>query len=144
MKVASILKGKGGHVVTVKPDTPISTAVRELTSKGIGALVVSEDGATVLGILSERDIVQALALYGARLLDLHVSDVMVRRVVTCSADDTITRIMADMTRHRIRHLPVVEHGTMQGIVSIGDVVKHRLDELETEANILREAFIARQ
>jgi CBS domain-containing protein len=144
MKVASILKGKGGHVVIVKPDTPISTAVRELTSKAIGALVVSEDGATVLGILSERDIVQALALYGARLLDLRVSDVMVRRVVTCSADDTITRIMADMTRHRIRHLPVVAQGTMQGIVSIGDVVKHRLDELETEANILREAFIARQ
>ena len=104
---------------------------------------MSEDGATLLGLVDERDIVHALAVYGARTLDLRASDVMVRRPVTCRVDDGVTHVMSEMTRHRVRHLPVVEGSRLHGIVSIGDVVKHRLDELETEANILREAFIAR-
>jgi len=144
MKVSSILKGKGGDVVTVRPDASIASAIRELTGKGIGALVVSEDGRSVLGLISERDIVQALARFGTLRLDLRVSDVMMRQVVTCRQDDPITKVMDLMTRHRVRHLPVVEDRQLRGIVSIGDVVKYRLDELETETNVLREAFIGRQ
>jgi CBS domain-containing protein len=144
MKVASILKGKGRAVVTVRPEVSIAAAIRELTDKGIGALVVSEDGSSVLGLISERDIVQALARFGVLHLDLRVSDVMMRHVVTCREDDTITKVMDLMTRHRVRHLPVVQDRQLRGIVSIGDVVKHRLDELETETNVLREAFLGRQ
>jgi CBS domain-containing protein len=143
MKVTSILKAKGGHVATVRPDATIAAVVRELTARSIGAVVVSEDEVNLLGLVSERDIVHALGVYGARTLDLRASDIMTRRPVSCRPDDSVTRLMADMTRHRVRHLPVVEEGRLQGIVSIGDVVKHRLDELETEANILREAFIGR-
>jgi CBS domain-containing protein len=143
MKVTSILKAKGGQVVTVRPEATIATIVRELTAKSIGAVVVSEDGVRIHGLVSERDIVQALGVYGARALDLLASDIMTRRPVTCRPEDRVTRLMADMTRHRVRHLPVVEDGRLQGIVSIGDVVKHRLDELEMEANILREGFLAR-
>jgi CBS domain-containing protein len=142
MKATSILKAKGNHVATVRPEATIATIVRELTAKSIGAVVVSDDGVTCRGLVSERDIVRALGVYGARTLDLLASDLMTRPV-TCAPDDSVTRLMAEMTRHRVRHLPVVGDGRLQGIVSIGDVVKHRLDELETEANILREAFIAR-
>ncbi len=144
MKVMSILKTKGTSVVTTSPETSIATIVRELRNKGIGALVVSEDGATVLGLIGERDIVHGLATYGSRALDLRASDLMTRTVITCAPEDSLTKVMAHMTRHRVRHLPVVEGGKLGGIVSIGDVVKHRLDELEMEANILRDAFLARR
>ncbi len=143
MKVTSILKAKGAEVATVKPEATIGTVILELTGKSIGAVVVSEDGINLLGLVSERDIVQALRVYGARTLDLRASDIMVRGPVTCRLEDSVTHVMAEMTRHRVRHLPVAEGGRLRGIVSIGDVVKHRLDELETEANILREAFLAR-
>src|SRR5215468_9955525 len=143
MKVTSILKTKGSQVATVTPETRIATIVRELTAKSIGAVVVSEDSVNLLGLVSERDIVKSLGVFGARTLELRASDIMVRRPVTCQPDDTITRVMAEMTRQRVRHLPVVEGGRLHGIVSIGDIVKHRLDELETEANILREGFLAR-
>lgn len=142
MKVASILKAKGESVVTTPPDTTLSAVLWELRSKGIGALVVSQDGTSVLGLISERDIVHALAEHGSKLLGMRVSQVMARSIVTCTPEDSITKVMAQMTRHRARHIPVVEGGTLRGIVSIGDVVKHRLDELELEANVLREAFIA--
>ena len=131
MKVTSILKTKGSQVATVRPEATIATILRELTAKSIGTVVVSEDGVNLLGLVSERDIVQALGVYGARTLDLRASDIMMRRPVTCQPDDSVTRVMAEMTRHRVRHLPVVEGGRLHGIVSIGDVVKHRLDELET-------------
>jgi len=144
MKVMSILKKKGDRVVTVRPEATLAAVVRELTAKAIGAVVVSEDGVTPLGLVSERDIVRALGIYGGRTLDLHALDIMERRPVTCHPGDSVTRLMAEMTRYRVRHLPVVEDGRLRGIVSIGDAVKHRLDELETEANVLREAFIARQ
>jgi CBS domain-containing protein len=144
MQVASILKRKGTAVVTVRPDVTIATAAREMTKKEIGALVVSEDGVTVLGLLGERDIVKGLAVFGARVGDLRVSDLMTRSVVTCDPAQGITAVMAAMTHHRARHLPVVEDHRLCGLVSIGDAVKHRLEELETETNILREAFIARQ
>ena len=143
MSVESILKAKGTHVETTRPDTTLYTIVWDLKLKGIGALVVSEDGTSVLGLISERDIVRGLAEHGATILSLPVSKLVTSPVVTCTPRESITAVMARMTRHRVRHLPVVEGGKLCGIVSIGDVVKHRLDELELEANILRENLMAR-
>lgn len=144
MKVASILKAKGTSVATTRPDVTISTVVWELRSKNIGALVVSEDGSTLLGMISERDIAHGLVEHGAKLLGMRASQLMTKPVVTCTPEDSITTVMALMTRYRVRHIPVVEGGKLRGIVSIGDVVKHRLDELEMEANVIREAYIARR
>jgi CBS domain-containing protein len=144
MKVASILKDKGESVVTTAPDATISTILWELRLKGIGALVVSQDGTTMLGLISERDLVHALAEHGPRLLGMRASQVMKEAVITCTPEDSITNVMAQMTRNRVRQVPVVEGGKLRGIVSIGDVVKHRLDELELEANVLREAYIIRR
>src|SRR5262249_41830116 len=111
-------------------------------SRNIGALVVvGEDGATILGIVSERDVVRALIEHDTHVLSLPVSRVMTTRVFTCTPSDRITVVMALMTRHRARHLPVVENGRLAGIVSIGDVVKNRIDELELEANTLRETLM---
>ena len=142
MSVASILKSKGPHVETTRPDTTLYTVVWDLKVKGIGALVVSEDRTTVLGLISERDIVRGLAKHGTKLLSSPVSQLMAAPAVTCTPRESIAEVMARMTRHRVRHLPVVEGSKLCGIVSIGDVVKHRLDELELEANILRENLMA--
>jgi CBS domain-containing protein len=142
MSVESILKAKGAHVETTRPDTTLYTVVWDLKIKGIGALVVSEDDTSVLGLISERDIVRGLAEHGPKLLSLPVSQLLTSPVVTCTPGESITAVMARMTRHRVRHLPVIESGKLCGIVSIGDVVKHRLDELELEANILRENLMA--
>jgi CBS domain-containing protein len=138
MNVEAILAGKGRSVMTIAPEASIGDAVDLLRRKGIGALVVSSDGAAVAGILSERDIVHALAERGARLLELQVSALMTRHVFTCKPGDSIAELMAEMTERRIRHLPVVENGRLAGIVSIGDVVKNRLDEIEAEASSLRQ------
>lgn len=144
MKVESVLKTKGSSVATVRPGATIAAAVRLMRDKNIGALVVSEDGTSLLGLIAERDIVHGLSYYGARLVDLSVSDIMTRSVITCRPEDSLTRVMAQMTHHRVRHLPVLEERRLCGIVSIGDAVKHRLDELELEANVLREVVLARQ
>lgn len=142
MKVASILKVKGVHVETIRPETTVNTAVWELKTKRIGALVVSEDGVTVQGLISERDIIAGLAEHGPKLPGLQVSRVMTTPAATCAPADSVTALMARMTRHRVRHFPVVDGGRLCGLVSIGDVVKYRLDELEMEANILRETLMA--
>ena len=142
MSVASILKAKGAHVETTRPDTTLYTVVWDLKVKGIGALVVSEDGSTVLGLISERDIVRGLTERGTKLLTVPFSELMTSPAVTCTPRESITAVMARMTRLRVRHLPVVEGGKLCGIVSIGDVVKHRLDDLELEANVLRENLMA--
>lgn len=141
MNVDAILRFKGRHVSTISPDAPMSHAIAELAAKAIGALVVSEDGVNVLGILSERDIVHGLADSGASLLDMRVADCMTRRVLTCTPQDTVEDMMGRMTERRIRHFPVVEGDRLCGIVSIGDLVKSRLDEVEYEASSLR-SFIA--
>jgi CBS domain-containing protein len=138
MNVETILRGKGRSVVTIAPAATIDEAAALMTGRGIGALVVSEDGATVAGILSERDIVHGLVERGARLLALPVSALMVRHVFTCKPADSIAELMAEMTMRRIRHLPVIENDRLAGIVSIGDVVKSRLDEVESEASSLRQ------
>ena len=141
MNVHTILRGKGKSVVTIHPDATIERAVAVLRLRGIGALVVSDDGEKVAGILSERDIVDALGQYGAELLAVSVSEVMTCPVVTCEPEDSVADLMAEMTNRRIRHFPVVENGRLVGIVSIGDLVKSRLDEIEYEADSLR-SFIA--
>jgi len=142
MTVAAILKVKGHHVETTRPDTTLYTVAWELKSRNIGALVVvGEDPTSILGIISERDVVHALIEHETHVLSLPVSRVMTTRVYTCTPNDRITAVMALMTRHRVRHLPVVDSGRLAGIVSIGDVVKHRIDELELEANTLRETFM---
>ncbi|HEX9791933.1 MAG TPA: CBS domain-containing protein [Kiloniellales bacterium] len=138
MKVRMMLSTKGGKVVTARSDTTVETAIRMLKLEGIGALVVSDDGGKILGILSERDVVRALVEHGGDLMTMPVSKLMTRAVKTCAPDANIQEVMSEMTRSRIRHLPVVENGTLCGIISIGDVVKNRLEELETETTVLRD------
>jgi len=141
MDVETILRNKGPAVATIRPDDTVGAAIEALVSRNIGALVASEDGETVDGIISERDIVHALARHGVALLALSVAEVMTRSVVTCDPTESVAELMAEMTNRRIRHLPVVRDGRLCGIVSIGDVVKNRLDEIEYEARSLR-SFIA--
>ena len=142
MKVSDILGSKGNAVTTIRPEAKISTVVRRLKLEGIGAMVVSEDSVQVVGIISERDIVRGLVEDGADLLEKRVLDLMTSPVKTCTLDAKIKEIMAVMTRSRIRHLPVVEDSRLVGIISIGDVVKNRLEEVELEADVLRDAYIA--
>jgi CBS domain-containing protein len=138
MNVETILRTKGRDVATIGPEATIGEAVQRLGARGIGALVVvSADGVQVEGILSERDIVLGLADRGAALLAERVGDRMTRRVHTCTPEDAVEDLMGMMTQKRIRHLPVLKDGALCGIVSIGDVVKNRLDEIEFEASSLR-------
>ncbi len=140
MNVESILRTKGAKVVTIAPDTTIGEAAKLLKRERIGAVVVSEDGSTVAGILSERDIVSGLAepTRRAGLVEQPVSALMTREVLTCDPADAVEKCMHLMTDRRVRHLPVVQGGKMVGLVSIGDVVKNRLEELESEAGFLRD------
>jgi CBS domain-containing protein len=143
MRVAGILQAKGRDVETVRPDAKVLMAVHRMRMQNVGALVVSRDGMRVEGVLSERDIVRGLARHGAELLDMSVVAVMSRPVPVCAPDDSLTTVMAQMTRTRNRHIPVVEDDQLCGIVSVGDVVKHRLEEMELEANVLRDAYLTR-
>jgi CBS domain-containing protein len=140
MNVEAILKTKGAKVVTITQETIVGEAAKILKRARIGALVVSDDGANVVGILSERDIVSAMGdpTKRAGLLEKPVSCLMTRDVMTCVPEDTVQKCMALMTERRIRHLPVVLEGRMIGLISIGDVVKNRLEELESETGFLRE------
>jgi CBS domain-containing protein len=136
MHVSTILARKGRDVVTLGPNATVGQAVTLLAENKIGVLVISTDGRSIRGILSERDIVRAMAEHSA-IADLPVSDLMTRDVVTCKPHDTLAELMSLMTERRIRHLPVVEGVRLAGIVSIGDVVKFRLAEIEDEAEALR-------
>jgi CBS domain-containing protein len=142
MKIGDVLKRKGSGVVTMRSDSTIDTVVRRMRLERIGAVIISPDGKSVIGILSERDILHALAEHGTALLALKAEDLMTREVVTCSREDTLQSVMVKMTQRRIRHLPVVEQGQLAGIVSIGDAVKSRLKEVELEANVLRDSYLA--
>jgi len=144
MNVDGILRTKGATVITIRPDATIAQLVDGLRAERIGAMVVSEDGRSVQGIISERDVVRGLAERGPRILQAPVSELMTRDVATCTTRDSVKQVMAEMTRRRVRHIPVVTDGVLHGIVSIGDVVKNRLEEMETETNVLREAYIARK
>ena len=143
MQISDILARKGRDVDIVRPESYISTVVSLLKLKGIGALVVSDDGVKVSGIISERDVVRGLAEHGAAVLELSVADLMTSNVKTCGAKMKVTEAMAEMTGRRIRHLPVMGAGGLEGIISIGDVVKQRLDELQTETNVLHDYIIGR-
>ncbi len=138
MIVKNILSGKGGNVITIDPTAEVIAAVKLMAERGIGAVVVLGADQRIVGILSERDIVQALAEHGLAVLNESVSQIMTREVKTCSEDDTIGDLMGRMTAGRFRHLPVVQHGKLIGIVSIGDVVKSRVEEIDQETNALRE------
>jgi CBS domain-containing protein len=138
MTVKAILAAKGGEVVTIEPTTNLAVAVRLLAERGIGALVVTGADRRVIGIVSERDVVRTLAVHGSAALDLPLTEVMTRKVMTCSVSDTISSLMERMTDGKFRHLPVIEQGQLDGIVSIGDVVKHRLHEMECEQSALRD------
>jgi CBS domain-containing protein len=133
VNVQSILGNKGSSVVTIRSDVSLADAAGTLRDQGIGALIVSNDGRHITGIVSERDLVRALANHGASALGRPVSSAMSTDVVTCRASDSVESLMRSMTDRRIRHLPVVDDdGVLGGVISIGDVVKSRLGELETE------------
>ncbi|PEN13013.1 histidine kinase [Longibacter salinarum] len=142
MYAREILKRKGTGAVTIAADELIATSVNLLSKHNIGALVVERDGKLV-GILDERDIIRRLATEGTRTLSQSVREVMKQTVVTCSPDEGVKDMMSTMTRRRIRHLPVLEDGVLVGIVSIGDLLKSRLEEVETEQSVLRERLLAR-
>ncbi len=141
MNVDAILKVKGDAVVTIRPSASLSEAVTLLCQKRIGALVVSANGTEPQGILSERDLVHGLGRDGAALLERKVEDLMTKTVVTCGPQDLVADLMALMTERRIRHIPVVRNGKLAGLVSIGDIVKNRLDEIEHETTELK-AYVA--
>jgi CBS domain-containing protein len=141
MNVAAILKQKGRAVATIPPTLTLIEAAGRLAERRIGSLVVVDGRGEIAGILSERDIVRALAEVGAACLTRQVTEAMTRQVVTCQECDTLDELMAMMTAHRFRHVPVVAEGDLVGIVSIGDVVKHHVAEIEMEATAMR-AYIA--
>ena len=143
MKVSDILQAKGHQVMTVRPSETIASLAHRLKLERVGAMIVSENGKTIDGIISERDVAHGLVEHGAELHELLVKDLMTKAVITCTLDDTVADIARTMTQRRIRHLPVQTGGEVVGVVSVGDVVKHRLDEIEMEANVLRDYAIAR-
>lgn len=138
MNVEHILQAKGHDVLTIEPSRTLADAARALTEKRIGAVVVAGPDGSVLGILSERDIVRAVARAGTAALDTPVSQHMTGKVVTCTRQTSINDLMGMMTERKFRHLPVVENGRLCGIISIGDVVKHRVAEIEAETEAMRE------
>jgi CBS domain-containing protein len=138
MTVQAILARKGGDVLTIEPAADLASAVKILSERRIGALVVTGADRRVVGIISERDIVRTLGQRGAEAFGVPVSEVMTRRVVTCSTRDTVSEIMERMTAGKFRHVPVVEQDRLAGIISIGDVVKYRLEEMEHESEVLHD------
>jgi CBS domain-containing protein len=141
MNVETILEKKGTEVSTIAPEASIKRAADWLRAKNVGALVVTSND-RILGIVSERDIVRAFSQYGDSITSMQVKDIMTHGLITASLGDDLAHLMHLMTRHRVRHMPVVRDGKLVGIVSIGDVVKHRLDDLELEASVLRDVYIA--
>jgi CBS domain-containing protein len=132
MRITDLLRVKGTRVVTVTPDTTVRQLLTVLAEHGIGAVIVSHDGTSLDGIASERDIVRAFAKRGAAVMSEPVTAIYTAEVHTVTPDTQIEDVMRMMTERRVRHAPVVQDGSLRGIVSIGDVVKNRIDELETE------------
>jgi CBS domain-containing protein len=141
MSVDSILRKKGTEVATIAPEVSVKRAADWLRAKNIGALVVTR-GDVVLGLVSEREIVHALSRYGETAASMPVSEIMRHGVITVPPTEPVAHVMRLMTRHRARHVPIVHDGKLAGIISIGDVVQHRLDDLELETNVLRDARVA--
>ena len=141
MTIESILRQKGNDVTTIAPEASVKRAADWLSAKNIGTLVVMSENA-ILGLISEREIVHAFSRYGEAAGSMAVKEVMQYGVTTVSPDESVNRVMSLMTRHRVRHMPVLRGGKLVGIVSIGDVVKHRLEDLELETNVLRDVYNA--
>lgn len=142
MNVAAILKSKGRAVATARPQTSLFEIASKLASRKIGAIVIVGADAHVEGIISERDVIRALSVQGAECLTKPAAEFMTRDVVSCSEADTIDQVMATMTAGRFRHVPVIEDQALVGIVSIGDVVKHHIAEVEMEASALKSYLVA--
>jgi CBS domain-containing protein len=136
MRISDLLRVKGTKVITVTPDTKVRGLLQVLADEKIGAVVVSADGASVDGIVSERDVVRAFAQRGAAVMSEPVTEIYTAQVRTVAPETTLDDVMRLMTEHRMRHAPVVVDGALSGLVSIGDVVKNRIDELETERTAL--------
>jgi CBS domain-containing protein len=141
MSIQNILDRKGGEIFTIAPTATVTTATHFMRARGVAALVV-KNADVMSGLISERDIVHAISQHGERALSMSVSDVMTRNAVTLAPGDSLKRAMTLMTNHRLRHLTVIADGKLVGIVSIGDVVKYRLEDLEAESSVLRDAYIA--
>lgn len=141
MTISTILGEKGREVFTIEPGASLAAAARLLSERRIGAVLILGADRRLVGVISERDIVQALAARGAAALDEPVSQTMTRRVETCNENETIGSIMERMTKGKFRHVPVVEQGRLVGMVSIGDVVKHRLQEMERESAAMRDYIL---
>ena len=141
MSVQNILERKGAEVFTVDPTATVRTAAYLMRAHGIAALVV-KSADVIGGLISEREIVHAVSRYEERALSMAVADIVTHATITVAPDDTLKRAMSLMTHHRVRHLLAIADGKLVGIVSIGDVVKHRLEDLETESNVLRDAYLA--
>ena len=142
MFVSDILSQKGGLVFTVTPGTTLAQIAQQLSTRRIGSVLIMADADTVSGIVSERDVVRAMAQRGGAALELEARQVMTRDVKTCHPDDSIERVMEVMTQGRFRHLPVVDHGELIGLISIGDVVKARLEETRHETEALKAYIVA--
>lgn len=138
MFVRQILSNKGDAIVSIQPSARISDIATLMSRERIGAVVVLDAVGQLAGIVSERDIARGLAEHGASLLEMTADQIMTRDVVTCTPDDGTDKLMRKMTQGRFRHLPVIEQAKIVGIVSIGDIVKHRLEELESEASLLQD------
>ena len=137
MRIADVIRRKGAEVITVRADASVTELLALLSEHRIGAVVVSDDGESVHGIVSERDIVRHLHTDGAALLDAPISQIMTSEVHTCTPDESLDDLSAAMTERRFRHVPVVVDGKLRAIVSIGDVVKNRIDDLQAERDQLR-------
>jgi CBS domain-containing protein len=144
MLVSDILKHKGSDVKVVNSNESALFFAQRLRDEHVGAMVVSDDGQQIDGIISERDVAYGLAAYGAELHSVPVSRLMTKVVITCKPQDSIAEVMRLMTQKRIRHVPVSEGNRLVGLVSSGDVLKHRLDEMQLEANVLRDYAVARR
>lgn len=143
MTVDSILRQKGTDVAKITPEASVKSAADWLRAKNVGALVVARDE-VILGLISERDIVHAFSRYGETVALMPVKSIMPQALMTVAPDDDLNHVMKLMTRHRVRHMPVLRDRKLAGIISIGDVVKRRLDDLEIETNVLRDRYIAKQ
>lgn len=142
MNIASILQTKGSDILTVRPSDTVQNAAMKLRLKGVGALVVSNDGFVLDGLITERAISDGVAVHGAAISGLHVSDLMITGVSTCRPSDSIADVARLMTLRRLRHLPVMDGHSLVGIVSVGDILKYRLDEVLLEAQVLQDVAIA--
>jgi len=142
MKLAELIKGKQKEIVKIRDDSKIATAASTMTAAKIGALLVEDGAGEIVGILSERDIVRGMGPHGADLHDVDVSELMTRNLIRCSPNDTVNEAMAMMTDRRIRHLPVFEGEELVGFISIGDLVKCRIMEVQSEAEALRQYILS--